>query len=103
MNKLHITTDLACLLQRYFSTYLINQRKVSAHTVAAYRDTFRLLLPFIADQLQTSVASLTLLDLNHEGILAFLHYLEEKRNVCERTRNARLAAIRSFLREKTPK
>lgn len=51
MNASAVTTDLGRLLQRYFCSYLINQRRLSSHTIASYRDMFRLLLPFIATQL----------------------------------------------------
>lgn len=92
-----VTTDLGRLLQRYFCSYLINQRRLSNHTVASYRDMFRLLLPFIATQQNKSVSRLSLADMNAEIILLFLQYLEEKRGNKVKTRNARLAAIHSFL------
>ncbi len=97
MNASAVTTDLGRLLQRYFCSYLINQRSLSNHTVASYRDMFRLLLPFIATQQNKSVSRLNLADMNAEIILLFLQYLEEKRGNKVTTRNARLAAIHSFL------
>ena len=92
-----VTTDLARLLQRYFCSYLINQRRLSSNTIASYRDMFRLLLPFIATQQKKSVSTLNLADMNADIILLFLQYLEEKRGNKVKTRNARLAAIHSFL------
>lgn len=90
------TTDLARLLQCYFCSYLINQRRLSQHTVHSYRDTFRLLLPFVAIAQNKSVPLLSLIDINTEVILSFLQYLEQKRGCKAQTRNARLSAIRSF-------
>ena len=97
MNMLSDTAELGSLLQRYFCSYLINQRRVSSNTVAAYRDTFRLLLSFLAKNQRTGVASLALADLHHDNILSFLQDIEQKRHNSIRTRNVRLAAIRSFL------
>jgi len=84
------------LVQKFFSERLINQQNVSSKTVAAYRDTFRLLFQFIKKQNGCSPSDLTLSNLNADLILDFLNYLEEKRGNCIRTRNARLAAIRAF-------
>lgn len=97
MSKPLNTTDLGCLLQRYFCSYLINQRRVSTHTVAAYRDTFQLLLLFLVKSHRKIISTLTLSDLNAKGIIDFLQYLESERGNSVRTRNVRLAAIRSFL------
>jgi len=97
MKSLSVTTDLARLLQRYFCSYLINQHQFSHHTVTSYRDMFRLLLPFIATQQHKPISSLSLSDMNVEMILLFLQYLEEVRGNKVKTRNARLAAIHSFL------
>lgn len=97
MNTSAVTTDLGRLLQRYFCSYLINQRRLSNHTIASYRDMFRLLLPFIATQQNKPVSKLRLADMNAEIILLFLQYLEENRGNKVTTRNARLAAIHSFL------
>lgn len=97
MKSLSITTDLARLLQSYFCSYLINQHQFSHHTVSSYRDMFRLLLPFISNQQNKPISSLTLSDMNAEVILLFLQYLEDVRGNKVKTRNARLAAIHSFL------
>lgn len=97
MNTLPNSSDLGTLLQHYFCSYLINQRRVSVHTVAAYRDTFRLLLFFLSETQHKAIPSLSLKDLSADCIVEFLQHLECKRGNGARTRNARLAAIRSFL------
>jgi len=91
------TPDLGALLQQFFIEYLMNQRCVSPRTVAAYRDTFRLLLEFIERQFGKQPATLSLEDLSAPVVLAFLEYLETDRHNCARSRNARIAAIRSFM------
>ena len=97
MNTPSPITDFARLIQRYFCSYLINQRRVSQHTVRAYRDSFRLLLSFVSSELNKPASALSLADINAKIILSFLQYLEEKRGCTAQTRNARLSAIRSFL------
>jgi site-specific recombinase XerD len=90
--------SFAVLLQRYFTEHLTNQRAVSPQTVAAYRDTFRLLLSFAERHIGKTPASVELRDLDSELILAFLDHLERERDNGPRSRNVRLSAIRSFLR-----
>lgn len=90
-------TDLARLLQLFFCQRLIQQRRVSHQTVTSYRDTFRLLLRFAEEQLGKPANALSLADLDVKLVLAFLDYLELQRHNCIRSRNIRLAAIRSFL------
>lgn len=87
----------ACLLQKFFLQRLMQQLHASPCTVAAYRDTFRLLLAFTHRQLGKQPSDLLLEDLNAELILDFLNYLEVERHNSIRTRNARFAAIRSFM------
>jgi integrase/recombinase XerD len=91
-------TALAPVLQAFFTQRLIAQRQVSGHTVAAYRDTFRLLLAFAQDRTSTAPCDLRLDDLDAELIGAFLEYLRHGRRNSARTRNARLAAIHSLFR-----
>jgi site-specific recombinase XerD len=86
------------LLQGFFTDRLMAQRNVSPHTIAAYRDTFRLLFGFAQDHLCKQPAALILDDLNSSFITAFLDHLEQDRKNSARSRNARLAAIRSFFR-----
>lgn len=85
------------LLQLFFVERLIQQLQVSPCTVAAYRDTFRLLLAFAHQQLGKQPSDLVIEDLNAAFVLAFLKYLEVERHNCARSRNARFAAIRSFM------
>ena len=91
-------TALAPTLQAYFTDRLIRQRRVSPHTIRAYRDTIRLLLTFASERAGTSASKLTFDDLDSRTIGAFLEHLEHDRGCTPRTRNARLAAIRSFYR-----
>jgi integrase/recombinase XerD len=89
---------LAPTLQAYFTDRLITQRDASPRTVAAYRDTFRLLLGFAHQQTGKQPCELDLSDLDAPLIGAFLNHLEQQRHNSPRTRNARLAAIHSFCR-----
>jgi site-specific recombinase XerD len=89
---------LAPTLEAFFTDRLLRQRQVSPHTVAAYRDTMRLLLGFAAEQLGTQPSQLQVGDLDAPLIGAFLEHLERERGNGVRTRNARLAAIRSLFR-----
>jgi len=89
---------LAGLLQAFFTERLQRQRRASDHTIAAYRDTFRLLLGFAQQRLHKPPSSMLLTDIDAELILAFLDHLETTRGNGVRTRNARLAAIRSFFK-----
>ena len=84
------------LLIRFFDEHLRQQRQVSPHTVLAYRDTFRLLLRFLKRTYHVCPATLELGGLAAERVLAFLAHLEQQRANSVRSRNARLAAIRSF-------
>ena len=93
-----MTTSLAPTLQAFFTERLITQRHASPHTVAAYRDTFRLLLGFAEDHLGKAPSKLCVNNLDADVIGAFLNHLEADRANSARTRNARLAAIHSFFR-----
>ena len=85
------------LLQQFFLERLMQQRNASPQTVAAYRDSFRLLFQFAQHHLGKPPERLALIDLDAPLILAFLNHLENERHNTVRSRNARLAAIRSFL------
>jgi site-specific recombinase XerD len=89
---------LAPTLQAFFTDRLIGQRHASDHTVAAYRDTWRLLLGFAANRTRKQPSQLDIADLDTPLITAFLDHLERLRNNSVRTRNARLAAIHSLFR-----
>jgi integrase/recombinase XerD len=90
--------DFATLVREFFCGRLIAQQNVSTRTVASYRDTFRLLLNFFAECRGRPPTALALVDLDAPTVLAFLDHLEQRRSNCVRTRNARLAALRSFLK-----
>jgi integrase/recombinase XerD len=87
---------LAPLLQAFFTERLARQRDASPHTIASYRDSFRLLLEFLNQQTGKAPTKLQLEDLDPATITAFLGYLENERGNSVRTRNARLTAIHSF-------
>jgi site-specific recombinase XerD len=74
------------------------RRRASVHTIASYRDTFRLLLRFVQRQLRKAPSVLSLTDLQAPLIGAFLDDLESARSITARSRNLRLTAIRSFFR-----
>jgi integrase/recombinase XerD len=91
-------TALATTLQAFFTDRLARQRQVSPNTLAAYRDTLRLLLVFAADKKGKGPSKLDIGDLDAPLIGAFLDNLEHQRKNGARTRNARLAAVRSLFR-----
>ena len=86
------------LLERFFTQRLIAQRRVSVHTIASYRDTFRLLLQFVEKRVGKPPSELALTDLDPSRIGAFLDQLEKERGNSARSRNLGLTAIRSFYR-----
>ena len=88
---------LAPTLQAFFTDRLVGQRQASPHTIAAYRDTLRLLLRFAAERRGIEPSKLTVDDLDADLVGAFLDHLEQERGNSVRTRNSRLAAIRSLL------
>jgi site-specific recombinase XerD len=89
---------LAPTLEAFFTNRLINEKGVSPHTIAAYRDTFRLLLCFAQKRTGKQPCALQIEDLDAPLITAFLDHLEHDRANSPRTRNARLAAIHSMFR-----
>ncbi len=95
----HTTTipSLGVLLQQFFVDYLMQQRHVSTCTIAAYRDSFQRLFAFAERRLGKWPDALGLEDLNANFILEFLKHLEKDRHNSIRSRNARFAAIRSFM------
>ena len=90
--------QFSLLFQRFFSDYLSAQRNLSAHTRTGYRNTLRLLLRFLAQRHRRTIDQLTLASFSPESVLAFLDHLERARGNTIRTRNVRLAAIRTFVR-----
>jgi len=92
------TTSFPTLLQTFFTDRLLRQLRASAHTIAAYRDTFRPLLRYALERLRQSPPKLRIENLDAGFIGSFLDHLESARGNSARTRNMRLAAIRSFFR-----
>lgn len=84
------------LLHSFFHEWLVEQRNASHRTVLAYRDAWRLFLRFVSARQRKAVAVLCLEDLAGSEVLAFLQHIEKERKATIRTRNCRLAAIRSF-------
>lgn len=89
-------TDFAKLLEAFFTDRLMRQRDASPHTIASYRDTFCLLLQFAQRHLTKTPSALTLADIDAPFVGAFLDHIEEGRRNVARSRNCRLAAVRSF-------
>ena len=89
---------LAPTLEAFFVERLVGQRQASPHTIASYRDTFRLLLNFVEARTGTAPSRLDLADLDAPLVAAFLDHLEASRGSSAQTRNIRLAAVRSLFR-----
>ena len=90
--------SFAALVQSFFTEYLTQQRAMRPRTVATYRDGFVLFLDFATTQLHKQPTAMKLPDITPALILAFLDHLERDRGNAVRTRNARLAALRAFLK-----
>jgi site-specific recombinase XerD len=88
--------DFAPLCQSFFSKRLITQRQASPHTISAYAQTFRLLMKYAQKRLGTPPSKLSLAELDAPFVAAFLDDLEASRSNGARSRNARLASLRSF-------
>ncbi len=92
------TASFPSLLQRFFTDRLLSQLSASPHTVASYRDTFRLLLRFAAKKLGRTPSDLHIKELDEDFLGSFLSHLEDERKNSIRTRNTRLAALHAFFR-----
>ena len=92
------SASLAALLERFFTQRLMQQRRVSPHTVSSYRDTFRQFLTFVQQRLHIPPSRLNFEEIEAPLIVAFLDSLEKQHGVSVRTRNLRLTAIHSFFR-----
>ena len=93
-----VAPSFPALVQAFFAEHLTQHRAVSPRTVATYRDAFMLFLDFAQTRCAKSPAAMKLTDLTPELILAFLDHLEHERHNTVRSRNARLAALRAFLK-----
>ena len=91
-------SSLSSLLQRFFTDRLLKQMGASSQTVSSYRDTFRLLFQFAADQIGREPSKLHMEELDVSFLEKFLEHLEIKRHNCARTRNNRLSALKAFFR-----
>jgi site-specific recombinase XerD len=91
-------SNFPALIQRFFTDRLCTQMEASRHTVAGYRDTFRLLIRYASARCGKPPTKLTIEDLDADLVADFLTYVEAARGNTARTRNTRLAAIRSFFR-----
>ena len=89
-------TLLAPSMQAYFTDRLIDQRRASPNTIAAYRHTFQLLLRFATERTSKPPSALDIADLDAPLIATFLDHLERERHNTVTTRNNRLAAIHSL-------
>jgi integrase/recombinase XerD len=89
---------LSAYLQRFFTERLGAQMKASPNTITSYRDTFRLLLRYAADQRKKAPTALQIVDIDADLVSHFLADLEKTRGNGARSRNTRLAAIRSFFK-----
>lgn len=92
------STPLGRLLRQYFLQHLKVERRVSDNTIASYASTFRLLISFCLGRRKRRISSLEISDLDVDTILAFLRHLEAERGSGPLTRNARLAAVKSFFK-----
>lgn len=91
-------SSLPALIERFFTERLMRQQHASVHTIASYRDTFRLLLGFASKERQKPPSELELREIDAILIGAFLENVETRRATSARTHNLRLTAIRSFFR-----
>ncbi|ASJ71642.1 tyrosine-type recombinase/integrase [Granulosicoccus antarcticus] len=93
-----VESTFPTLLTKFFSQRLIQQKRVSPHTISSYRDTFRLLLRFACSELGKDPSALAWEDIDAPLICAFLDQQEQQNGISPKTRNLRLSAIRSFFR-----
>lgn len=93
-----MSAALPALIQRFFTDRLCVQMEASRHTVAGYRDTFRLLLRYAGARRGKPPVKLTVEDIDADLVADFLTHAETARGNSARSRNTRLAAIRSFYR-----
>jgi integrase/recombinase XerD len=90
-------TNFAGHLQRFFTGQLLGQMGASPHTVASYRDTFRLLLKFASKHHRCQASDLKVDDLDAKLVSSFLKHLEQERRNSTRSRNNRLERHSRFL------
>lgn len=93
-----MTNTLPGLIERFFTQRLMRQRNASPHTIASYRDTFRLLLKFAHGRSGQAPSALGIADFDADLVVAFLDDLDGRRGASPATHNLRLTAIRAFFR-----
>jgi len=93
-----INANFPRLLHSFFTDRLMNQQQVSPNTIAAHRDTFRLLVLFAQERLKKPPSNLSVEELDASFISQFLNHLEKERGNTARSRNVRLSSIHSFFR-----
>jgi integrase/recombinase XerD len=93
-----MATDFAVFLHRFLTSHLAGLRGCSPHTIASYRDTFKLLIAWFGDRRSIPPDKITLDRIDADAITAFLDWLEAERHNSISTRNQRLAAVSSFYR-----
>lgn len=90
-----MNTKFGFFIQRYFSSYLINQKNYGDNTISSYRDTFRLFLQYLVEK-GYKISKMEITDIDYDLILGFLDWLKETRKNIISTRNTRLAHLKSF-------
>jgi integrase/recombinase XerD len=98
MNKLSDRTPIGPWIRRFLLEHLVGERNLSRNTQASYRDTLKLLLPFLSSQTRTSIDRLAIEDLSAPNVRRFLDHIEAERHCCGTTRNQRLAGIHAMAR-----
>jgi site-specific recombinase XerC len=88
--------DFASLVEAFFTDRLMDQRQASPHTIASYRDTFRLLLDFVQRRRGKAPSELSIRDMDAPLVIEFLGHLEKARGNTARTRNLRLSTSSAF-------
>ena len=87
---------LSPLIHQFFDNYLPNIKGMSHQTIKSYRDTFKLFLPFAAQYYGIKIRSLRVAHISAPLVMAFLDELQRARNNLPKTRNLRLATLKSF-------
>lgn len=92
------TTDFAKYLTNYLTVYLVHERGVSPNTIKGYRDTFVQLIDYMSSHRGVPLEKLSLSVLTRDVVADFLDWLQDKKHCSISTRNARLAAIHSYIK-----
>ncbi len=95
---MNATHPIARFVHGFFQDYLAAQRGLSPNTIFGYRDSLKLFLRFVSEQVAKSVDRLTLEEFDKDLVTTFLDHLEANRGNSTQTRNNRLAALRAFFR-----